>query len=74
MENNLTEFITVKSSAVVSAWYKPSVPTLVVDYANGSSYEYLDVPYFVFEGFRSAESKGAFINKHIKPNYIAKKW
>ena len=74
MKNNLTEFITVESSVVESVWYKPSVPTFVVDYVNGSSYEYLDVPYFVFEGFRSAESKGKFINEYIKPNFEAKKW
>jgi len=74
MKNNLTEFITVQSSVIINAWYKPSIASLVIDYQNGSSYEYLNVPYFVFEGFRSAESKGGFINKHIKPNFHYKKW
>jgi hypothetical protein len=74
MNNNLTEFITVQSSVIKNVWYKPSLASLVVDYNNGSSYEYLDVPYFVFEGFRSAESKGRFINKHIKTRFEFKKW
>ena len=74
MNNNLTEFITVQSSAIKNVWYKPSLASLVVDYNNGSSYEYLNVPYFVFEGFRSAESKGRFINKHIKTRFEFKKW
>jgi len=74
MNNNLTEFITVNSSVIKNVWYKPSLASLVVDYNNGSSYEYLDVPYFVFEGFRSAESKGRFINKHIKTRFEFKKW
>ncbi len=74
MNNNLTEFITVQSSVIKNVWYKSSIASLVVDYQNGSSYEYLDVPYFVFEGFRSAESKGRFINKHIKTRFEFKKW
>jgi hypothetical protein len=74
MNNNLTEFITVQSSVIKNVWYKPSLSSLVVDYNNGSSYEYLDVPYFIFEGFRSAESKGRFINKHIKTRFEFKKW
>ena len=74
MNNNLTEFITVQSSVIKNVWYKPSLASLVVDYNNGSSYEYLDVPYFVFEGFRSAESKGRFINKHVKTRFEFNKW
>ena len=74
MNNNLTEFITVNSSVIKNVWYKPSLASLVVDYNNGSSYEYLNVPYFVFEGIRSAESKGRFINKHIKTRFEFKKW
>ena len=74
MNNNLTEFITVESSVIKNVWYKPSLNSLVVDYNNGSSYEYLDVPYFVFEGFRSAESKGRFINRHVKARFEFKKW
>ena len=74
MKNNLTEFITVKSSVITNAWYKPSIASLVIDYQNGSSYEYINVPYFVFEGLRSAESKGNFINTHLKTKFEFKKW
>jgi len=73
MKNNLTEFITVESSVISNAWYKPSQGMLVVDYENGSSYEYINVPYFVFEGLRSADSKGKFINTHIKTRFEFKK-
>ncbi len=74
MKNNLTEFITVQSSVVTNAWYKPSIASLVIDYRNGSSYEYINVPYFVFEGLRSADSKGKFINTQIKAKFDFKKW
>lgn len=74
MNNNLTEFITVQSSVVTNAWYKPSIGSLVIDYKNGSSYEYINVPYFVFEGLRSADSKGNFINTQIKAKFDFKKW
>lgn len=74
MKNNLTEFIRVNSSAINNAWYNNEEATLALEFKSGKNYYYNNVPYFVFEGFRSAESKGAFINKHIKPHFLAKKW
>lgn len=74
MNNNLTELLTVKSSAISSVWYQFSSEILAVDYQNGSSYKYENVPYFVFEGIKTAKSKGKFINKHIKGSFKFSKW
>ena len=65
MKNNLTEFITVNSAVIKNAWYSHSDNSLVLDFKSGSSYLYRDVPLFLFEGLRSSESKGSFINKYV---------
>jgi hypothetical protein len=65
MNNNLTEFITVDSVVVKNVWYSHSDNSLILDFKSGSSYLYRDVPLFLFEGLRSSESKGSFINKHV---------
>jgi hypothetical protein len=69
MKNNLTELLTVKSSAIKTVWYQFSSENFVVDFQNGSSYKYQHVPYSIFEGFKMAESKGRFINAHVKPRF-----
>ena len=63
--NNLTEYITVESSMIKNAWYKSASQVLVLDYQNGNSYRYADVPDIVYERLRAADSKGRFINKNI---------
>lgn len=65
MENNLTEFIKVNSSAINNAWYDNKKATLALEFKSGKNYFYDNVPYFVYEGLRSSVSKGKFINKHI---------
>jgi len=65
MKNNLTEFITVDSAVIKNFWYSHSDNSLVLDFKSGSSYLYKDVPLFLFEGLRSSESKGSFINKYV---------
>lgn len=72
--SNLTEYITVDSSMITGAWYKGKDQALVLDYKNGSSYHYAEVPSFVYEGLRAADSKGSFINKNIIAKFSFKKW
>jgi len=65
--------INVNSSAIKSAGYIYSSYTLKIDYANGSVYMYNGVPNHVFEGLRTSESKGKFINKYVLGQYKFKR-
>lgn len=42
---------------------------LLVEFKNNTLYRYSSVPQKIFEDFRSAESKGKFLNKEIKGKY-----
>jgi hypothetical protein len=73
MKNNLTEFITVNSAVIKNVWYSHSDNSLVLDFKSGASYLYRDVPLFLFEGLRSSESKGSFINRYVIAKFSFKK-
>lgn len=57
---------TVKSSYIVSAGYDPVLREMEVEFANGVVGKYRDVPLEVWEGFRQAESKGAYLAREMK--------
>jgi KTSC domain len=42
---------------------------LTVTFANGRTYEYIDVPAEVVASFQSAFSKGTFFNSYIRDRY-----
>ncbi len=44
-------------------WFEDLTMTIIL---NGKTYNYCGVPRRIFEGFRSASSKGAFFNRIIK--------
>lgn len=56
----------VSSSAIVSLGYDPSSETLEVEFTGGSVYQYYDVPESVYRDFLAADSKGTFLNVHVK--------
>ena len=61
--------VEVNSTAIQKANYEYDTYKLTLTYTNGSSYSYTKVPNFVFEGLRTSESKGKFINKYVLPVY-----
>lgn len=61
--------IGVESKAIRIAFYRPKTKELQLSYTSGTDYMYEDVPEHVFEGLRSAESKGAFLHDHILGRY-----
>jgi hypothetical protein len=61
--------ISVNSTAIDSAGYMYDSYSLRLTFKNGRSYDYTKVPNHVFEGLRSSESKGKFINKYILKSY-----
>ena len=65
--------INVNSSVIKSAAYTYSSHTLKLYYASGNGYMYNRVPNHVFEGLRTSESKGKFINKYVLGKYSYRK-
>ncbi|MBG9387148.1 KTSC domain-containing protein [Caenimonas aquaedulcis] len=59
----------VTSSAVRSAAYDADEWVLQVKYVNGQVYNYFRVPPLEYERFLEAPSKGAHMNREIKPYY-----
>ena len=57
------------SSLISGALYHSDNHALELRFTNGRRYLYLGVPSSVAEGFREAESKGAFFNAMIKGRF-----
>ena len=68
IEGKLIE-VTIKSSNLKSASYNTEDKKLVVEFNNGSIYEYNKVPWEVFTKFRLAESQGKYFNAEIAKKY-----
>lgn len=63
------EMINVVSSNVAAVGYDEESQTLQVEFNNGSTYQYFDVPEEIFNGLLSAESVGQFLNQKVKGSY-----
>lgn len=61
------------SSSLASAGYDPAAHVLEVEFRNGGVYQYLEVDDDEYEEFRSAPSKGRYLNTEIKPDHPARK-
>ena len=63
------QIVQVNSTAISTAIYEYETYRLRLTFHSGSSYNYTKVPNHVFEGLRTSESQGKFINKYILPVY-----
>lgn len=59
----------VVSSNIAAFAYDSLMSNLLVEFKNGSVYEYVNVPREVFETATSAESAGRYFQSSIKPHY-----
>ena len=57
----------VNSSTVASIGYDPATAILEVEFVNGSIYH--NVPAAIFEQFRTAPSKGRYVNGRLRKTY-----
>ena len=57
----------VNSSSVRSVGWSDG--TLELEYVNGSTYLYYDVPQTTFAALLAAPSIGTYVNTHIKPHF-----
>lgn len=63
------EKIAVQSSNVAAVQYYEDQAILEVEFLNGSTYQYFDVPLHVYEGLVSAGSVGGFLAANVKGAY-----
>jgi len=63
----------IKSSNIKGAIYDTHDKTLVVEFNNGSKYEYEGVPHQEYTKFRMAKSQGSFFSAEIAKKYKYKK-
>lgn len=61
------------SSVIAKYSYDAPTEVLRVVYVSGSVYDYLHVPPSVYVDFKSAFSKGTYLNTHIKGRFDYKK-
>lgn len=59
----------VVSSNIASIGYDRDSETLEVEFSNGSTYQYYNVPSALNEKLMAAASKGQFLNVYIKNGY-----
>jgi hypothetical protein len=63
----------VQSSNIVRTEYDTQNETMIVEFKNGSRFEYEKVPHKVYSQFRLAESQGKFFSTSISRGYKYKK-
>ena len=63
----------VESSNLKKTEYDLDTKKLVVEFKNGMSYEYEEVPHNIFTQFRISDSQGKFFNTQISKTYKYKK-
>jgi hypothetical protein len=60
---------TPESSNLSRFRYDESAQLLIVDFKNGTTYTYYDIPETLFQQMKSATSKGQFLAQNIKGTY-----
>lgn len=63
------QMISVDSSNVAAVGYDADNNILQVQFNNGSTYQYFDVPEHIFVGLRDAASVGGYLVTNIKGVY-----
>lgn len=59
------------STHIASVGFDGDTDTLTVEFVDGRSYDYLNVPSTVAREFQNAPSAGGYLNRHIKGRYAA---
>jgi KTSC domain-containing protein len=57
------------SSVISYIKYDDQSHTLFVTFVSGVKYAYQKVPYRIYQAFRTASSKGRYLNENIKGSY-----
>jgi KTSC domain len=62
----------IRSTSLESVGYEAATETLEVEFAGGAVYQYLEVPEVELRRFMRARSRGAYLNRHIKPHFLCR--
>lgn len=62
----------VDSSNVEAIGYDPELRELHVNFNGGKTYIYADVSEDTYRELLSADSKGSYLNREVKPNYACR--
>lgn len=65
----MMQMINVSSSNVAAIGYDEDSETLQVEFNNGGTYQYFDVPEQIFAELQHADSIGGYLAKNIKGIY-----
>lgn len=60
---------TPESSNIMRFCYDEANQVLFVEFKNGGTYQYFDIPNGIFEAMKAASSKGQFLANNIKGVY-----
>jgi len=60
---------TPESSNIAGFGYEETNQVLTVEFNNGSRYNYYDVPSHIFDGMKTAHSKGNYLHANIKGRF-----
>jgi hypothetical protein len=63
------DMLRVLSTSVRAIGYDGRAEELYVEWAGGDTYVYSPVPRAIYDGLLNAPSKGAYLNKVVKPTY-----
>ena len=63
------EMIPVDSSNIAAVGYDNETGTLTIQFNNGRTYEYYNVPEYEYENLMSASSKGTYAHQNIYETY-----
>jgi hypothetical protein len=63
----------IQSSNIVKTEYDTETKKLVIEFSNGTSYEYDEIPHQLYTQFRLSESQGKFFHSKIAKSYKYKK-
>jgi hypothetical protein len=63
----------IKSSNLKRTEYDVETKMMIVEFNNGSKYQYEDVPHQIYTRFRMSESQGKFFSTDISKKYKFKK-
>lgn len=65
--------IRVSSSNIAAVGHDSKTQTLEVEFKDGNTYHYFNVPEIVYKGLVNARSVGQYLNEEIKEKYQHKK-
>lgn len=66
-------FNEIKSSNLKKTEYDTETKQMIVEFNNGSKYEYSEVPHQIYTKFRMSESQGKYFSSEIAKKYKFKK-